>query len=154
MKKRYIAIAIAVVVVAVLPWYRLLLYGKETPTERIERICGIELPEEMDIEYDYYTLGGLGEVTAYSVFHLKKEPTEFLNEYSFGDADNYDFENEFTTALDRIRRIKGKTTVKVIPSEYYPDWESGYSCKGSSYYGHCALYFPNTLRLVVLLRTY
>ncbi|MDR1093220.1 MAG: hypothetical protein LBL66_03640 [Clostridiales bacterium] len=147
MKKRYIAIAIAVVVVAVLPWYRLLLYGKETSTERIERVCGIELPKEMDMEYDYYNKAFHGDFTSYTVFQLKEEPTWFLNVHSFLSKETeYHIENI-------LRNHK-------IPKKYYPDEEN--EClvkefmprdKNGRYNGVyvLAFYFPDTAKFIFLM---
>ena len=56
---------------------------KESRTKHIERICNIELPKEIEIEYDFYSQAFHGDFTLFTVFKLKEKPTKFLKDNSF-----------------------------------------------------------------------
>ena len=116
--------------------------NQETPAERIERICEIELPEEMEIEYNYFQSFPQGDFTQYTIFKLKKEPTEFLSDNSFSEVKTGVYHGWlYDTGLSQF------------PKEYHPNWESEYMVGGFTVTtvrscGASALYFPNELKLI------
>jgi len=144
MKKKLILILLSGIIICTL--FSFTACGnKETPAERIERICGIELPEDMEVEYNYYCQAFQGDFTQYTVFKLEEEPIDFLKNNDFSDKSviNDTFEDKFVGSISK---------------EYYPNWEKEHSDKFFKLVGKysgvdaSALYFPDTLNLIFLMQ--
>ena len=113
---------------------------QEAPVKRIERICSIKLPKEMEVEYDYYQQAFHGDYTSFTVFKLEVEPTEFLEDNSFSEGIK-------NITYDRFDLWFPKYDV---PKEYHLDFGDNYLVAGfvgGNPYA-IAFYFPDTLKLI------
>jgi hypothetical protein len=116
--------------------------GKETPAERIERICDIELPKEMEAVYEHIEPHGFtGMPSQFTIFKVKERPEEFLNNdtFSFLAGRDHGFEKGFD----------GRISAYDVPEKYYPNWETQYLYHMPNPTMLLMVYFEETLTLMV-----
>jgi hypothetical protein len=115
--------------------------------EKIEKEWGIDLPDNMVIEYDINDVGFDGG-SFYTVFKLDADPTDFIA----------DFSNE----TDKVNLI---SLDEKIPEDLHPNWNADYLWKfigkdesddtsgTSEFSGYddklFMVYFPETMRLFI-----
>ena len=115
---------------------------KRTPQEEIEELCRIELPEEMEVEYYYFSQQFHGDYILFVVFNLKEEPTEFLNDNEFMNNHSREIKDSFDYVV--------RNNMPIEKIEKYVNWKSEHlsvklNPRGST---GVAIYFPETLMLV------
>ena len=111
-----------------------------SPKERLERLYSISLPEDMEVEYDFLGKTFTGYAPQYSIFKLKKVPSEIINKYDLSNGSNEAFEEELEFHLESLG----------VPKVNYPLWKDAYL-----YYGNYVLnsvniiYFPDQSILII-----
>ncbi len=95
------------------------IFYKETSIERVERLTGYDLPNDMEELYYFQQTTFGGCAGQYSVYTLNKEPLCISNNKTNG-ADK-----KLSSA--EITRITDYLDDNNIPREYYPDFEQAYS---------------------------
>ena len=142
MKKKFVYLWIALIVIF------LFSACVKTPQERIERICGIELPEGMEVEFHYTYSSFSAPDGLYTIFKLKEEPIEFLSNFTLKEKMGTTTESHFDNYL-----------AGHVAKEYFPKWENNYfRVEGITNIATIeissieVLYFPDTLELIFLIR--
>ncbi len=143
MIKRRIGIAVAVVLLFIV----LGLAGcgnKESPQERIKRICGVDIPADAIIDYDYFDQSLKSDFVQYTVFILDEKATEFLES------------NSFENCLYCGEHEKDLAFLNHVATEYLPDWGKSHLFKKFETDGidsgiqAMAFYFTDTNKLVIV----
>ena len=143
MKKKFVYLWIALIIIFLFS----ACGNNRTPQERIERICGIELPEGMEVIFHYTYDSVSGPDGLYTIFKLKEEPTHFLSKFTLKEKMGPTSEKDFDYSL-----------AGHVDKEYYPKWENNYyrvtgitnipTIEISSIE---VLYFPDILELIFLI---
>ncbi len=95
------------------------VFNKETSIERVERLTGYDLPNEMEELYYFQDATFGGCAGQYSVYTLAEEPLCI--------SENRKEDSIKTLSADEITRIINDLDSNNIPSEYYPNFERSYS---------------------------
>jgi hypothetical protein len=124
------------------------LTGCVTRNETLERIkyfCGVNIPEEAQIVYNFIdsSFGGQGHGPQYTVFNFEEEPTDFFtSDFSYGGKlywTSPDGEKQFTPVVSgTLSFTEGRMSIDEendiddiiawckVPNEHLPNWESEY----------------------------
>ena len=117
--------------------------NKSNLERNIERWLGIELPDNMEVLYNYEVRGFFqgGRPPQYTLFHLSETPMDLFSN------------NDFIRGIEPREIPAGGFGLHsyrhFVPDEFCPPWESGFYWMG----GHprFLIYFPNQHWLVFIV---
>lgn len=109
--------------------------------QRVKRRTDIDIPENTEIIYCFYE-SHFQSYTQYACFKFEETPLELLENNSFTEGRNQEFETDFNDSFDHW-------LIDSVPDKYRANFEESYSCvkKGTTF----LMFHLNTLILTVYI---
>ncbi len=115
------------------------LYFGENSIQRVERLTGCDLPEDMEELYDFRDETFTGCAGQYSVYALSEEPACIRDKKE---------DSKTQLSADELARITDYLDENTIPKEYYPDFTRQYTYITGAEDTYL-LYFPEDRLLII-----